>query len=81
MGMRIEIFDGWVITTETAILYAALAIILLLQLRLAGRVRRILTLIEPKRGKKDAAPTADKSDRYMREETLAEFLERQKDVR
>jgi hypothetical protein len=77
--MRIEIFDGWVITTETAILYAALAIILLLQLRLAGRVRRILSLIEPKRGKKDAA-AADKSDRYMREETLAEFLERQKDA-
>lgn len=76
--MRIELFDGWVITTETAILYAVLAIILLLQLRLAGRVRRILTLIEPKRGKKDAV-AADKADRYMREETLAEFLERQKE--
>jgi hypothetical protein len=68
------------IETPTAVIYVALAIILLLQLRLAGRVRRIINLIEPKRGKKDDA-AADKSDRYMREETLAEFLERQKDGR
>lgn len=78
--MRIELLDGWSVEAETLILYAVLAIILLLQLRLAGRIRRILALIEPKRVKKDEA-AVQKSDRYMREETLAEFLERQKDGR
>jgi hypothetical protein len=75
--MRFEIIDGWTITLETAILYAALGIILLLLLRISGRLRRIQRLLEPQREKQSDANAAGKPGRYMREDTLAEFLERQ----
>lgn len=69
------------IETKDAIVYGALAINLLLLLRISGRLRRIAALLDPKRNR-SAAPADTKagasSDRYMREETLAEFLERQR---
>jgi hypothetical protein len=76
--MRFEIIDGWTITLEEAVLYAALLIILLLLLRISGRLRRILNIIEPRRDRQAGDQPAAKSNRYMREDTLAEFLERHK---
>ena len=73
--MPFEIIEGWVIDTQTAVLYGVLALLLLLQLRNSGRLRRILKLLEPGRDRMEGpsdrpvAPT----DRYMREETRAEF--------
>ena len=75
--MRFEIIDGWTIGLETLILYGVLAIILLLLLRISGRLRRIQRLLEPQREKQSDANTTGKPGRYMREGTLAEFLERQ----
>ncbi len=66
------------IGTRDAIFYGALAIILLLQLRISWRIGRIRALLDPKRdrsGVSNDAPTG-KAGRYMREDTLAEFLER-----
>ena len=68
------------IDTRDAVLYGVLAIILLLLLRISSRIRRIIRLIEPskspasKEAQAGAAP-----NRYMREETLAEFLQRQRE--
>lgn len=63
------------IETRDAVIYGALALILLLQLRLAGRLRRIARLIEarpePQVEAKGAAGAS--SARYMREDTMAEF--------
>ncbi len=69
------------IETRDAIVYGALALILLLLLRISSRLRRIIRLIEPKRERPtapDGQPGATDS-RYMREETLAEFLQRQRE--
>jgi hypothetical protein len=69
------------IETRDAIVYGALALILLLLLRISSRLRRIIRLIEPKRERPtapDGQPSATDS-RYMREETLAEFLQRQRE--
>ncbi len=73
--MPYEIIEGWVIDTQTAVLYGVLALILLMQLRLSGRLRRITKLLEPGRDRTDSSsdrPVAP-TDRYMREETRAEF--------
>ena len=70
------------IETRDAIVYGALALILLLLLRISSRLRRIIRLIEPKRDRSAAAPDAEAGatgNRYMREGTLAEFLQRQRD--
>ena len=65
-----------------AIVYGALAIILLLLMRISSRLRRIGRLIEPKRDTtpagSDGQPQAS-GNRYMREETLAEFLQRKRE--
>lgn len=59
--------------TQDLILYAALAIILLLQLRISGRLRRLARLLESQPERPADAKAAPGPARYMREETMAEF--------
>jgi hypothetical protein len=73
--MPFEPIEGWVIDTLTAVLYGVLALILLMLLRISGRLRRIIRLLEP--GRDRTAGPSDRpiapTDRYMREATRAEF--------
>lgn len=63
------------IETRDAIVYGAIALILLLQLRIAGRLRRLARLIEARPEPQGEAKIASggPSARYMREDTMAEF--------
>ncbi len=70
------------IDAKDAIIFGALAIILLLLLGITSKLRRIMRLIEPKREPTPAGPDGQpqaSGNRYMREETLAEFLQRQRE--
>ena len=69
------------IEIRDAIVYGALALILLLLLRISSRLSRIIRLIEPRRAKTESpdGQAGAVGNRYMREETLAEFLQRQRD--
>ena len=69
------------VETRDLVLYGALTLILFLLLRISSRLSRIIRLIEPRRAKTEApdAASGGTGNRYMREETLAEFLQRQRD--
>ena len=68
--------DWSMIETETAIAYGALAIIILLLLRISAKLGRIASLLGGGRRDAPRAEAKPSADRYMREDTLAEFLAR-----